>query len=115
MKKAQFIIGGVMLLYLVGFYIALGIAIDVEASNLISLWPLWVSLIVEAVAICVGFWRMPKQHRTPAIAAVAITTLLLQQAIGRRPFWYVPIVAAAVVIIMCIAVFWPVKNNATTD
>jgi|SRR5215475_4567191 len=113
-KRARFILGGVMLLFMVGVYVALGIAIDASVRDLIPLWPLWVSLIVEIVAIFVGFWYMPEQRRTPTIVALAITWLILQGlTIHVLSSWYMPMLATAVVIIICVAVFWPVNNNTT--
>jgi anti-sigma-K factor RskA len=115
-KKARFILGGVMLLFMVGFYVAFFISIDAGVSDLIPFWPMFLSLAVAIAAIFIGFWYMPKQHRTPAIAALAMAGLFLRElTIHMLSYWYVPMAATAVVIIICVAVFLPVKNDTTTD
>jgi len=121
LKRAQFILGGVMLLFLVGVYIALGIAIDASVSDLIPFWPSLVSLVVTYVAMFAGFWYMPEQRRTPAVVAIAAVSaiaaialaVILRDATMHWISQYVPVGAAAIVIIICVAVFLPVKNNTS--
>ncbi len=111
-KKTRFILGGVMLLFMVGFYAVFFISIDASVSDLIPFWPMFLSLAVAIVAISIGFWHMPEQHRTPAIAAIALTGLLLRElTIHTLTSWYLPMFATAVVIIICVAVFLPVRND----
>jgi len=105
-----------MLLFMIGFYVAFFISIDASVSDLIPLWPMLLSLVVAIVAIFVGFWYMPKQRRTPSIAALAMAGFFLRElTIHMLSSWYVPMAATAIVIIICAAVFLPVKNNTTTD
>lgn len=105
-----------MLLFMAGVYVVFFISIDASVSDLIPFWPMFLSFVVAIVAIFVGFWYMPQPHRTPAIAAIALTGLLLRElTIHMLSSWYVPMFATAVVIIICFAVFLPVKNKALTD
>jgi hypothetical protein len=114
-KKARFILGGVMLLFMVGLYTVFFISIDASVSDLIPFWPMLLSLVVAAVAIFVGFWYMPEQHQTPAIAALAMAGFFLRElTIHVITSWYLPMFATAVVIIICVAVFLPIKNNTPT-